>query len=404
MRPRRQAPDHLPRRAAHRRAQAQAAPLAHRPRPQGPPGAADHLRGDRRPRRATATSTRSRSPGRARCAARHRPGGGQFGVDRYSIASVGRRQGPLRDAAAQGEVRRSTPARCPRSSTASPGRRRAACAPPPGAAARPPAPPTTTRATRRLARLQSRPAPRTRACNGLRGRRGGALLGGRQGRPRGDRGGGRAGHLRRPRAGATASSRTWPRARCAATPGPQVSFGTAAKVVRDLAGNVAPRTSVKAAGRRRARDRRRPHARPRRASAAGSTPSRLTWSEPVSHTADADGSYPFGVTGYGIDLGRRDSAPLLELSLNEGAAPDSGARPPVGYTRGAGAPVRDAAGNEARLARLRRCRRRRSPRGCSARARSTPTPTASSTACASSSPRPITLARSAPARADAASP
>ena len=74
----------------------------------------------------------------------------------------------------------------------------------------------------------------------------------------------------------------------------------------------------------------------------------LTWSEPIAHSPDSDGAYPFGVTGYSIASAIGDhAAPLLDLALNEGSAPDSGARPPVGYTRGAGAPVRDAAGNEA---------------------------------------------------------
>ena len=73
----------------------------------------------------------------------------------------------------------------------------------------------------------------------------------------------------------------------------------------------------------------------------------LTYSEPVSHSADSDGSYPFGVTGYALSSAAGSAGTSLDLSVAEGALPDSGTRPPVGYTRGAGAPVRDAAGNEA---------------------------------------------------------
>ena len=71
-------------------------------------------------------------------------GGGQFGVDRYSIASVAAARGRFVTHAPQGEVRVSTRVRCPRSSTAGPAGPRAACAPRPGAAAWRPAPPTTT--------------------------------------------------------------------------------------------------------------------------------------------------------------------------------------------------------------------------------------------------------------------
>lgn len=127
---------------------------------------------------------------------------------------------------------------------------------------------------------------------------------------------------------------------------PDVSFGTPAKVVRDLAGNVAPRTSVRAA------DGAPPVILAARTLDRGGIGGRLdtlslTWSEPVSHSLDSDGSYPFGVTGYSIASAAPSSGAVLDLALNEGSTPDSGARPPVGYNRGAGTPVRDGAGNEA---------------------------------------------------------
>jgi hypothetical protein len=127
---------------------------------------------------------------------------------------------------------------------------------------------------------------------------------------------------------------------------PDVSFGTASKVVRDLAGNVAPRTSVRAADgaapvivAARTLDRRGIGGRLDTLS--------LTWSEGVSHTPDSDGSYPLGVTGYSIASAEGTTGAVMELLLNEGSTPDSGARPPVGYTRGTGTPVRDTSGNEA---------------------------------------------------------
>lgn len=78
----------------------------------------------------------------------------------------------------------------------------------------------------------------------------------------------------------------------------------------------------------------------------------LTFSESVSHPADGDGSYPISVSGYAVDTVSAADGPRVSLSLREGSAPDGGVRPAVGYTRGAGAAVRDAAGNEAAPATL----------------------------------------------------
>ncbi|HWM37862.1 MAG TPA: hypothetical protein VNS49_12190, partial [Streptomyces sp.] len=73
----------------------------------------------------------------------------------------------------------------------------------------------------------------------------------------------------------------------------------------------------------------------------------LSFSEPVEHPADSDRSYPFSVPGYGVASVGSASGTSLTLSLIEGGAADSGARPAVGYARGAGAAVTDRAGNEA---------------------------------------------------------
>jgi len=84
----------------------------------------------------------------------------------------------------------------------------------------------------------------------------------------------------------------------------------------------------------------------------GGSPGRLDtvsvgFSEPVSHAADSDGRYPFSVTGYGLAGAGGSSGSSVDISLNEGSGPDTGARPAVSYTRGDGAPVVDGAGNEA---------------------------------------------------------
>lgn len=73
----------------------------------------------------------------------------------------------------------------------------------------------------------------------------------------------------------------------------------------------------------------------------------LTFSEPVTHPADSDGTYPLSVGGYGLSSVGAADGPRIGVSVNEGSSPDGGSRPSVGYTRGAGAAVRDLAGNEA---------------------------------------------------------
>lgn len=73
----------------------------------------------------------------------------------------------------------------------------------------------------------------------------------------------------------------------------------------------------------------------------------VTFSEPISHPEDSDGSYPLSVGGYTVTGASAADGTRIALSVAEGPGPDGGARPPVGYARGAGAPVVDAAGNEA---------------------------------------------------------
>ena len=181
---------------------------------------------------------------------------------------------------------------------------------------------------------------------------------------------------------------------------PDVSFGTARKVVRDLAGNVAPRRSAQAD------DGAAPVIVAARTLDRGGIGGRLdtlslTWSEPVAHTPDFDGAYPFGVTGYSIASASGTSGAMLDLWLIEGSTPDSGARPPVGYTRGAGAPVRDVAGNEA-ASHTFSAIADAVPRACLPPPPWTATPTAGSTSCASTSPS-RSVRPSAGARPDAAS-
>ncbi|MDQ3030130.1 MAG: hypothetical protein M3R09_08935, partial [Actinomycetota bacterium] len=84
----------------------------------------------------------------------------------------------------------------------------------------------------------------------------------------------------------------------------------------------------------------------------GGAPGRLdtvsvAFSEPVSHPADSDGRYPFAVSGYGLAAAGGASGSTVDINLNEGPGPDTGARPAVSYARGDGAPVVDGAGNEA---------------------------------------------------------
>lgn len=127
---------------------------------------------------------------------------------------------------------------------------------------------------------------------------------------------------------------------------PAIAYGAGSGVVRDLAGNVTSRIASRAA------DGAAPVLTTARTSDRGGVAGRLdtlslAFSEPVSHPADADGSYPFGVTGYKLASAGAANGSQVELTVNEGPSVDTGARPPVGYTRGSGAPVRDAAGNEA---------------------------------------------------------
>ena len=114
--------------------------------------------------------------------------------------------------------------------------------------------------------------------------------------------------------------------------------------VRDSAGNAARRGSSTPT------DGAAPLIAASRTADRGGAPGRLdtlelTYSEPVA--APGGGGVPFGVTGYAVDAVDAASGARIDLRLREGSAPDTALRPPVGYVRGSGAPVRDAAGNEA---------------------------------------------------------
>ena len=74
---------------------------------------------------------------------------------------------------------------------------------------------------------------------------------------------------------------------------------------------------------------------------------RVTFSEPVTGGAAVGAATPFGVTGYAIASVPAASGQGVDIRLVEASAPDTGARPPVGYTRGRGPAVRDLGGNEA---------------------------------------------------------
>jgi hypothetical protein len=76
----------------------------------------------------------------------------------------------------------------------------------------------------------------------------------------------------------------------------------------------------------------------------------LTYTEPVNHTADTDGTYPFAVANYRITkVGAASASRRLTINLAEKTSPDPLAKPKVTYTRttSAGRPVRDVAGNQA---------------------------------------------------------
>ncbi len=73
----------------------------------------------------------------------------------------------------------------------------------------------------------------------------------------------------------------------------------------------------------------------------------LSYSEPVIHPADSDGTYPLSVNGYSVASVGAASGVNIAVNLTEGPA-DSGATPAVGYGSGPGAAVVDAGGNQPR--------------------------------------------------------
>jgi len=73
----------------------------------------------------------------------------------------------------------------------------------------------------------------------------------------------------------------------------------------------------------------------------------LTFTERVVHRRDADGRYPFTVTGYGLRSVGAASGKTIVLALVEKASPDGTAKPGVTYRRTTSKPVRDRAGNQA---------------------------------------------------------
>jgi hypothetical protein len=74
---------------------------------------------------------------------------------------------------------------------------------------------------------------------------------------------------------------------------------------------------------------------------------RLTYSERIRHVADADGRYPFAVSGYRLRSIGRASGKVLLVLLVEPAQPDTTAVPPIRYRRTRAQPVLDRAGNQA---------------------------------------------------------
>lgn len=74
---------------------------------------------------------------------------------------------------------------------------------------------------------------------------------------------------------------------------------------------------------------------------------RLTYSEPVRHRLDADGRYPFAVSGYRIRSVGKAAGKTLAVLLVEQAQPDPDAAPALRYRRTSAQPVRDRAGNQA---------------------------------------------------------
>lgn len=74
---------------------------------------------------------------------------------------------------------------------------------------------------------------------------------------------------------------------------------------------------------------------------------RLRYSKPVRHVPDADGRYPFTVTGYRIVRVGAASGRLVTLVVVERSTPDSTARPRVRYRRTTSQPVKDTKGRQA---------------------------------------------------------
>jgi hypothetical protein len=75
---------------------------------------------------------------------------------------------------------------------------------------------------------------------------------------------------------------------------------------------------------------------------------RLTYSEPVNHRRDTDGTYPFTVTGYHINrvLASSDSTTLV-IRVRQHSTRDISASPSITYTRTAAQPVTGLSGNQA---------------------------------------------------------
>jgi hypothetical protein len=74
---------------------------------------------------------------------------------------------------------------------------------------------------------------------------------------------------------------------------------------------------------------------------------RLTYSERVRHRVDADGRYPFAVSGYRIRSVGKAAGKTLTVLLVEKTQPDPNAAPAIRYRRTSAQPVRDRAGNQA---------------------------------------------------------
>jgi hypothetical protein len=74
---------------------------------------------------------------------------------------------------------------------------------------------------------------------------------------------------------------------------------------------------------------------------------RLTYSQPVRHARDADGTYPFAVAGYRIRSVGASGGRVLVLGLRELAGPDPAARPSVRYRPTRSKPVVNRQGKQA---------------------------------------------------------